>query len=159
MNDSLLPYCFALQGSPSPNAIPFFVLIACSVIAGICTIFAGVKLQSTHKRGGLLIASGLLRAVLVFPFGILVLMMIVAGAIEVAAAIRLRQQITGTVFLALAGIVSILFFPALLLVTIVTGHRAEFTVLGGLTIIFGACSIAFGLAARPSRELERAAVR
>ena len=150
MNDSLLPHCFAFQGgSASSDAIPFFALIACSVIAGICTIFAGAKLQSTYKRGWLLIASGLLRTVLVFPFGILVLMMIVAGAIEVAAAIRLRKHITGTIFLALAGIVSMLFVPALFFAST---HGVNFTVLGGLTIISGACSLAFGLTMRSSRR-------
>jgi len=147
MNGSLLPHCFAFQGG-SADAIPFFALIACSVIAGVSTIFAGVKLRSTYKPGGLLIASGLLRAILVFPFGILVLMMIVAGAIEIAAAIRLRKHITGTIFLALAGFVSMLFFPALFFVAFATRSGVNFTVLGGLTIISGACSLAFGLTMR-----------
>lgn len=153
MNGSLLPHCFAFQGgSASSDAVPFFALVACSVIVGICTIFAGAKLQSTYKRGWLLIASGLLRAVLIFPFGILVLMMIVAGAIEIAAAIRLRKHITGTIFLALAGFVSMLFFPALFFVAVATRSGVNFTVLGGLTIISGACSLAFGLTMRSSRR-------
>jgi uncharacterized membrane protein HdeD (DUF308 family) len=153
MNGSLLPHCFAFQGgSASSDAIPFLALIACSVIAGICTIFAGAKLQSTYKRGWLLIASGLLRAVSVFPFGIVGMLMIVAGAIEVAAAIRLRKHISGTIFLALAGIVSMLVFPMLLFVAVATGLGVNFPVLGCLTIISGACSLAFGLTMRSSRR-------
>lgn len=150
MSNWLLPYCFAFQGGSAPrDAIPFFALIACSVIAGICTIFAGAKLQSFNKRGWLLIISGVLRAIFVFPLGIFLLMMIVAGAIEIAAAIRLRKHIAGTIFLGLAGTFSMLFFPGLLFVwstrlPVATRDTVTFTILGGLTIIFGACSLLFG---------------
>ena len=154
MKDGLLPYCFAFQGSSaSRDAIPFFALVACSVIVGICTILAGAKIQSTHRRSWLIITSGVLRAVLIFPLGIFVLTMIVAGAIEIAAAIRLRKHITGTVFLALAGICSMSYFPGLLLVwtarlPVAARDALTFTILGGLTILFGVCSLTFGLMMR-----------
>lgn len=158
MIDWLLPHCFALQAGPAAHdAVPFFLFVACSVLAGICTILAGVKLRSFYKRGWLLITSGLLRTIFVFPLGILLVMMIVAGAIEIAAAIRLRKHITGTGFLALAGIASTLFFPGLLFVwnarlAIASRNTLTFAVLGGLTIIFGACSMAFGLTMRTLDE-------
>src|SRR5437867_710077 len=104
MNDLLTtPHCFALQGGPTAiYTIPLFLITASSVIAGVCAIIAGAKLQSTYKRAWLVITSGVPRVVFVFPFGIFALMMIVAGAMEIAAAIRLRKHVTGTVFLALA---------------------------------------------------------
>lgn len=132
------------------NSSPFLALIACSVIVGICTILAGAKLQSTYKRGWLLIASGLLRAVFVLPFGIFALMMIVAGAIEIAAAIRLRKHVTGTIFLALAGIFSMLLVPSLVFLAGLATVQT-FQLLGGFTIISGVCSLAFGLTMRSSR--------
>lgn len=148
MNDLLTSLCFALQGSGTTiYAIPLFI-IAPSIIAGACMIVAGTKLQSTYQRGWLVITSGVLRVLFVFPFGVFALMLIVAGAIEIAAAIRLRKDVTGTVFLALAGIASILFLP---LVLMAPRSLAPFPVLGALSIVFGACSLAFGLAMR-SRE-------
>ncbi|HKP37721.1 MAG TPA: DUF308 domain-containing protein [Pyrinomonadaceae bacterium] len=115
--------------------------------AGICTIIAGAKLQSTYKRDWLVIASGILRVILVFSFGLLALMLIVAGAIEIAAAIRLRKQVNGTAFLALAGIVSMVFLPLLF---VVPRGISPFELFGGLLIIFGASSVAFGLTLRTS---------
>lgn len=159
MNDLLTtPHCFALQqGSPTEIlAIPYFLIIALSVIVGVCTIVAGAKLQSTYKRGWLIITSGVLRVLFVFPFGMFALMMIVAGVIEIVAAIRLRQHVTGTVFLALAGIASMLFVP-LLILGASPSYRLAATAFGGISIffgacVFGACSLTFGLMMRSSTK-------
>ena len=152
MNDLLAtPHCFALQGSPiAIYAIPYFLIISSSIIAGVCTLVAGAWLRSTYKRGWLIMISGVLRVIFVIPFGIFALMLIIAGAIEIAAAIRLRKQVTGTVFLALAGIALMLFLP--LLILSVSPFRSAFPILGGLLIVFGACSLAFGLTMRSSNR-------
>ena len=69
MDDWLMLHCFALQGSSAPDTIPFVMLLAGSVTAGICTVIAGAKLRSSYKPGWLLITSGILRAIFVFPPG------------------------------------------------------------------------------------------
>jgi len=89
--------------------------------------------------------SGVLRVIFVFNLGMFALMMIVAGAIEIAAAIRLRKHVTGTGFLAMAGIASILFLP---LINFVPGGLLIVFVFG----VFGACSLAFGLTMRSSQR-------
>lgn len=72
-------------------------------------------------------------------------MLIAAGVLEVAAAIQLRKHVRTTAFLALAGIDSMLFLP-LLFVT--PRGTSPFALFGGLLIIFGGLSLAFGLTLR-----------
>lgn len=145
MNEVLV--CFAFQGA-GPMAgdyvVPFSI-IASSMIVGVCTIVAGAKLHSTYRLGWLLIASGILRLILVYPLGIFMLMLIPAGALEIAAAIRLRKHINTTAFLALAGINSVLVLP---LIIIAPRGTSPFALFGGLLIIFGGLSLAFGLTLR-----------
>jgi uncharacterized membrane protein HdeD (DUF308 family) len=63
---------------------------------------------------------------------------IVTGVVEVVMAIRLREQITGELWLAIAGILSIVFGVLLFL----------FPTSGAITIVWiiGAFAIAFGIA-------------
>ena len=131
------------------HAIPFFLILASSVVIGVCTIVAGAKLQSTYKAGWLVIASGVLRVILLLPWGMFVLMSILTGAIEIAAAVHLRKHLSSSAYLALAGLPLMLFIPLLF---ITQRGTSPFALFGGLLIIFGAFSLAFGLTMRPSGQ-------
>ena len=142
MKELIMLHYFAFQGGLSIHVVPLLLIIVSSVIAGVCEIVAGAGLISTYRRGWPVVAAGVLRTVFVFPFGIFALMLVIAGAIEIAAAIRLRKHVKGTVFFALAGVTSILSLFLLSLSSM----------LGGSSMIYGTLSLAFGLAMRSSRQ-------
>ncbi len=155
--------CLGLQGPPMQYyAVPILLLSAYVLVDGICAVIAGVNIHSTSKRGRLLIADGVFRIVLLLPFAvfrffqgspfaIFSLALIVAGIIEIAAAVRLRKHLSGNVFFGLAGALSILFFPFLTLIVASGQGRAVLTGLFvGFLVIFGALLLAFGFLMRGS---------
>jgi len=152
-------HCLALQGNAlDSHAVITLLIAAYLLIDGICAIIAGLNVHSASKRGRLLIADGVFRLVALLlvlvlfrsRFGILVSALVVTGIIEIAAAVRLRKHVNGSLFLALAGAVSTLFFPFILLI-VVLGARPNFeTALGGYLTIFGGLLLLFAFYMRSS---------
>jgi uncharacterized membrane protein HdeD (DUF308 family) len=68
---------------------------------------------------------------------------IVTGVVEVMMAIRLREQITGELWLALAGILSIVF-GVLLFLFPTSGAITIVWIIGAYAIVFGIAMIALG---------------
>jgi hypothetical protein len=140
------------------------LLSAYLLVDGICAIVAGMKLNSNFKRGYLLIADGVFRGVMFLflvvmgggAFGIFTLALIVAGIIEVAAAVRLRKHLSGSFVFALGGAVSILFFPFLIFIATLRDalyRQIELNLLimtGGFFVLFGLLTLVFGLTMRGS---------
>jgi uncharacterized membrane protein HdeD (DUF308 family) len=79
---------------------------------------------------------------------------IVTGIIEIIAAIRLREQITGEVWLALAGVASIAF-GLLLFLFPVTGALTILWLIGGYAIVFGVMLILLGWRLRGVNEMAK----
>jgi uncharacterized membrane protein HdeD (DUF308 family) len=79
---------------------------------------------------------------------------IVTGVIEIVAAIRLREQISGELWLALAGVASIAF-GLLLFLFPVTGALTILWLLGGYAIVFGVVLILLGWRLRGVNELAK----
>jgi len=138
------------------NAVPGLLMSAYLLVDGICAIIAGVNVHSASKRGRLLIADGVFRLVVLllvlvafrFPFVIFATALVVAGIIEITAAVRLRKHLNGSLFFGLSGAVSILFFPFLIAVS--EGRSNFVTATGGYLIFFGALLLAFGFLMRAS---------
>jgi len=136
--------------------LPGLLMSAYLLVDGICAIIAGRNVHSASKRGRLLIADGVFRFVVFllvlvafrFPFVIFATALVVAGIIEIAAAVSLQKHLNGSLFFGLSGAVSILFFPFLIAAS---GGRSNFvTTTGGYLIIFGALLLAFGFLMRGS---------
>jgi len=68
---------------------------------------------------------------------------IVTGVVEVVMAIRLREQITGELWLALAGILSIVF-GVLLFLFPTSGAITIVWIIGAFAIVFGITMIILG---------------
>lgn len=158
-------HCLAFQGTLAwDHAVPLLLLSAYLLVDGICAIVAGVKLNSTFKRGYLLIADGIFRGVMLLwlvvawghASGVFTLALIVAGVIEIAAAVRLRKHLSGSFVFALSGAVSILFFPSLILSAVLRDslyRQIELSLLimtGGFFVLFGLLMLVFGLTMRGS---------
>jgi uncharacterized membrane protein HdeD (DUF308 family) len=144
--------CLALQGGPLQlYAVPLFLIGAYFLIDGICAVIAGVKLRSAYKRGWLLIAEGVLRVIFLLgfaflgSFGLLALMLVVIGTIEIVAAIQLRKYVNGIGFFVCAGIASVLFLPFAITSMSLRLALGFPNLFGGYAAIFGALLLAFGL--------------
>jgi uncharacterized membrane protein HdeD (DUF308 family) len=79
---------------------------------------------------------------------------IVTGVFEIVAAVRLREQISGEVWLALAGVASIAF-GLLLFLFPVTGALTILWLIGGYAIVFGVVLILLGWRLRGVNELAK----
>ena len=77
---------------------------------------------------------------------------IVTGVLEIAAAIRLRHEITGELWLALAGLVSVAF-GVLLIARPGAGALAVVWIIGAYAFMFGIFLIALGFRLRGFRGL------
>lgn len=100
MNAMLLQsaHCLAFQAGGIPLHIyASFLLAAYFAIDAACAIIAGAKLLSTTRGGWLLVAEGVLRAIVLIVFialgayGLLALMLIPVGILEIVAAIQITQ--------------------------------------------------------------------
>lgn len=134
-----------------PATIAALVLLfgAWALVDGVFDIVAALQHRTMDRSWWLTIIEGIVGIVagvlaLAFPdiaaASLLLLISawsIVTGAIEIVLAIRLREQITGELWLAIAGILSIVFGVLLFL----------FPAAGALTIVWiiGAFAIAFGI--------------
>ncbi|MGP1674893.1 MAG: HdeD family acid-resistance protein [Candidatus Limnocylindrales bacterium] len=134
-----------------PATIAALVLLfgAWALVDGVFGIVNGIKNRGTDRSWALALlegAAGIVAGVLALAFpavaaGVLLLLIsawsIVTGVIEIVMAVRLREQITGELWLAIGGILSIVFGLLLFL----------FPLSGAITIVWiiGAFAIAFGI--------------
>jgi len=79
---------------------------------------------------------------------------IVTGVFEIIAAIRLREQITGEVWLGLAGLASILYGVVLFLFP-GAGALSLVWLIAGFAIVFGGFLVALGLRLRRINEMAK----
>jgi uncharacterized membrane protein HdeD (DUF308 family) len=79
---------------------------------------------------------------------------IVTGVIEIVTAIRMREQISGEFWLALAGVASIAF-GLLLFLFPVTGALTILWLIGGYAIVFGIVFVLLGWRLRGVNELAK----
>jgi uncharacterized membrane protein HdeD (DUF308 family) len=132
---------------------------AYALVDGVFSIIAGIKTHAENKRWWLLLLMGLLSVAagvyaFVVPsitaFILLILIAswaIVTGVFQIAAAIQLRQHITGEWLLALSGILSILF-GAMLLYNPVAGALAVVWLIGAYAVVSGILLLALGIKLR-----------
>lgn len=137
---------------------------AWALIDGATSIVAGIRTQGQDRswwleilEGIAGIAAGLLA--LIFPtFAAEVLVLIIAawaivtGLFQIVAAIRLRQQIRGEIWLGLAGVASVLFGAVLVLFP-AAGALSLVWLIGGSAIAFGAFLLVLGWRLRGIRDL------
>ena len=81
---------------------------------------------------------------------------IVAGILEIVAAIQLRKEIQGELWLALAGAAS-LVFGLFLMIRPAVGALAVVWLIGFYAIVFGVALVALGLRVRALRNIAQAA--
>lgn len=139
---------------------------AWAFIDGATNLVAGIQRRDSDRSWWLSILEGIVGIAagviaLLFPVlaaEVLVLIIgawaIITGALEIVAAIRLREQITGELWLGLAGLCSILFGVVLFLFPGV-GALGLVWLIGGFAIAFGALMIALGLRLRRINELAK----
>ncbi len=113
-----------------------------SVLEGIVGIIAGIFA---------LLFPGLAREALVL---IIAVWAIVTGIFQIVAAIRLREQIQGELWLGLAGVASILYGVVLFLFPD-AGALSLVWLIGGFAIVFGAFLLVMGWRLRGINELAK----
>jgi len=136
---------------------------AYAVVEGVLNVVAAIRGREREGRWWTLLLEGLVSiaagvVTFVWP-GLTALILlyviaawaIVTGVLEIVAAVRLRKAITGEWWLALSGILSILF-GALLIIAPVAGALAVALWIGAYAIFFGALLIALGFRLRRWRE-------
>jgi uncharacterized membrane protein HdeD (DUF308 family) len=149
----VLAIAFGVVAFLSPPAtITVLVLLfgAWALVDGVFHIAGAIQDRTRNRSWWLAVLEGIVGIIagvlaLAFPaFAAVSLLLIIAawsivtGVVEVVMAIRLREQITGELWLAVAGILSIVFGVLLFL----------FPSSGAITIVWiiGAFAIAFGIA-------------
>lgn len=132
---------------------------AWALLDGIGSIVVGIRTRRRDRNWWLEIVEGIVGIVagviaLAFPrFAAQVLVLLIAawaivtGIFEIVAAIRLRQEIEGEVWLALAGVASVLF-GAMLVLFPAAGALSVAWLIGAGAVVFGAFMIALGLRLR-----------
>ena len=145
-------------------AVLVLLFAAWALVDGVTNVWTGIRTRDRDRswwlevlEGVVSILAGLIALVLPgFAAEILVLLIgawaIVTGAIEIWSAIRLREQITGELWLALAGVASILF-GLVLLVFPAAGALSLIWLIGSGAIVFGAFLVALGWRLRRIHEL------
>ena len=132
---------------------------AYALLNGVMSVVGAVTASRGHERWGFLVAEGvvgILAGILTFAWPAITLFIliyviaswcIVTGALEIAAAVRLRKSISGELFLALAGAASILF-GIMLMSFPVAGALAIGIWVGIYALIIGTMLIGLGLRLR-----------
>jgi uncharacterized membrane protein HdeD (DUF308 family) len=141
---------------------------AYALVDGIFAVVAGITARKEQERWWMMILEGLVGigigvVTFVWP-GITALVLlyfiaawsIVTGAFEIAAAIRLRQEIEGEWLLALAGIAS-LIFGILLVVQPGSGALALIWLIGAYALVFGILMLVLAFRLRSLRDILRPA--
>lgn len=135
-------------------------------------IFSFAAALSPHKSGSMRLwlilvgLTGIAAGILTFAWpGVTAMVLlyfiagwaIITGIFEVIAAIRLRKEITGELFLALSGIASIIF-GVLLYAYPGAGALAVITIIGIYAIVFGVLLLVLGLRLRShAQQIAKAA--
>lgn len=139
---------------------------AWALIDGATNLASGLRSRGRDRSWWLAILEGIVGIVagviaLLFPAyaaEALVLIIgawaIVTGIFEIVAAIRLREQITGELWLGLAGLASVMYGVVLFLFPGV-GALSLVWLIGGFAIVFGAFLIALGLRLRRINEMAK----
>ena len=141
-------------------AIALVALFAAwAIIDGVTGIIAGWRTRGEDKgwwwtvlEGLLGVAAGVVAVLLPGTAAVALVLVIgawaiITGALEIYGAIKLREQITGELWLVLAGLGSILF-GILLFVFPTMGVLTLTWIIGGFAIVFGALFIMVGLRLR-----------
>jgi uncharacterized membrane protein HdeD (DUF308 family) len=154
----VLAIAFGVVAFVSPPAtITALVLLfgAWALVDGVFHIAGAIQDRSRNRSWWLALLEGLVSIIagvlaLAFPaVAALSLLLIISvwsiltGVVEVVMAIRLREQITGELWLAIAGILSILF-GVLLFLFPTTGAVTIVWIIGAFAIAFGISMIALG---------------
>jgi len=153
-----------------PATIAALVLLfgAWALVDGVFDIVEVIRDRGRHRSWWLALLEGLVGIVagllaLAFPAlaaGALLLLIsawaIVSGVIEIVMAIRLREQITGELWLAIAGGLSIVF-GVLLFAFPVSGALTIVWLIGGFAIAFGISMIILGWRLRGIHQRTQAA--
>ena len=134
---------------PGPTLVALVILFgAYSLVDGIFALVAAVRAAEAHERWWLFVLegiAGIAAGLITFMWpGItaLVLLYLIAwwalitGIFEIAAAIRLRKEITGEWVLALGGVASVIF-GLILLFRPGTGALAVVWLIGTYALVFG----------------------
>ena len=136
------------------------------LIDGATNLVAGFRSRGKDRSWWLAILEGIVGIIagviaLLFPVyaaEALVLIIgvwaIITGVLEIVAAIRLREQITGELWMGLAGVASILYGVVLFLFPGV-GVFSLVWLIGGFAIVFGAFMVALGWRLRRINEMAR----
>jgi uncharacterized membrane protein HdeD (DUF308 family) len=165
----ILAIAFGIVAFFAPSlgiAVLVGLFAAWALIDGVTSIVAGIRTRGRDRswwleilEGIAGIAAGLLA--LIFPaFAAEVLVLIIAawaiitGILEIVAAIRLREQIRGEVWLGLAGVASILFGIVLVLFP-AAGALSLVWLIGASAIAFGGFLLVLGWRLRAIDELAR----
>jgi uncharacterized membrane protein HdeD (DUF308 family) len=141
---------------------------AYALVDGIFAVVAGISVRKEQERWWMMVlegVAGIIIGVLTFLWpGVTALVLlyliaawsIVTGAFEIAAAIRLRQEIEGEWLLALAGIAS-LIFGVLLAILPGPGALALIWLIGSYAIVFGILMLVLAFRLRGVRDIMRQA--
>ncbi len=140
---------------------------AWALVDGIASLFTAIRIRETDRHWWLELVEGVVSivagiAALLLPVSavaqVLVLVIaawaIITGALEIWAAIRLRERIKGELLLGLAGLSSVLFGVVLFLFP-GAGALSLVWLIGGFAIAFGAFLVALGWRLRRIHELAR----
>ena len=136
-----------------------FLFAAYALIDGVMSIVGAVRAAERHERWGVLVFEGLAGlaacalTVLWPTITVLALVIvigawaIVTGVLEIAAAIRLRQYISGEWLLALGGAASVIF-GFLILFMPIAGALVVALWVGAYAFIFGIIEVVLGIRLR-----------
>lgn len=139
---------------------------AWALIDGVTNIVAGIRSRGRDRSWWLEILEGIVGILagaiaLLFPvLAVEALVLIIAvwaiitGIFEIVAAVRLREQIRGELWLGLAGLASILFGGVLFLFP-EAGALSLAWLIGGFAIAFGAFLVVLGWRLRGINELAK----
>ena len=156
----------AFVAPPFGIAMLVALFAAWALIDGVGSLIAGFRTRGQDRswwieilEGVVSIAAGIVALVMPgFAAEVLVLLIavwsIVTGVIEIGLAIRLRRVLEGEVWLALAGVASILF-GGLILLFPAAGALSLVWLLGSFAIAFGAFLIMLGWRLRDVDRLAR----
>jgi uncharacterized membrane protein HdeD (DUF308 family) len=145
---------------PGPTLAALVILFgAYALVDGIFALVAAVRAAEAHERWWLFVLegiAGIAAGLITFAWpGITALVLlyliawwaIITGIFEIAAAIRLRKEITGELWLALGGAASVIF-GLILLFRPGVGALAVIWLIGTYALVFGVLLVLLGFRLR-----------
>jgi len=136
-----------------------FLFAGYSLVDGVVSLIGAVRAAEAHERWGVLVLEGLVgiaAAIITAAWpGITALALVyviaawatVTGVLEIMAAIRLRNVISGEWLLVLSGVASVLF-GFLLVIAPIAGAVVIALWVGAYALVFGVLLVALGLRLR-----------